>query len=38
MTIDEIELYDVGLLMKYYHTYPMKMLMLYKEQYHLYAG
>lgn len=35
MTIDEIELYDV---MKYYHTYPMKMLMLYKEQYHLYAG
>lgn len=35
MTIDEIELYDVEAV---YHTYPMKMLMLYKEQYHLYAG
>lgn len=36
MTIDEIELYDVEAVD--YHTYPMKMLMLYKEQYHLYAG
>lgn len=36
MTIDEIELYDV--VDEILSHLPMKMLMLYKEQYHLYAG
>lgn len=35
MTIDEIELYDVEAVDE---ILSHKMLMLYKEQYHLYAG